>query len=218
VDPQESIRVAEAVEALGLEHVVITSVTRDDLPDGGASAFARVMEALHAHVPACTVEILTPDFQGNGVALRRVLEARPDVLAHNLETVRSLYPRVRPQADYDRSLALLRGARQRDSELVIKSGIMVGLGEEWEEILHVLRDLRSVGCDVLTVGQYLRPTPAQLPVVRYVEPEVFERIRLAAVEAGFPWVESGPFVRSSYHAETALRSLRPRAPHLPERC
>lgn len=209
LDRGEAARVAETVAALGLTHVVITSVTRDDLPDGGASAFAEVIRSVRSIAAACTVEVLIPDFQGDDAALARVLRARPDVLAHNLETVRRLHPRVRPQADYDRSLRLLLGARERDPDLVTKSGIMVGLGEEWEEILQVIQDLRAVGCDLLTVGQYLRPTRAQLPVTRYVAPETFEAVRRAALEAGFRWVEAGPFVRSSYRAETALRHLRP---------
>jgi len=209
-DRNEAARVAETVAALGLTHVVITSVTRDDLPDGGASAFAEVIRSVRSVAAGCTVEVLVPDFQGDDASLAQVLRARPDVLAHNLETVRRLYPRVRPQADYDRSLTLLRGARECDPELLTKSGIMVGLGEEWEEILQVIQDLRTVGCDLLTVGQYLRPTRDQLPVTRYIPPETFEAIRRAALEAGFRWVEAGPFVRSSYRAETALRRLRPK--------
>ncbi len=209
LNPDEASDIAEAVKALNLTHVVITSVTRDDLRDGGASAFARVMERVHEVAPGCRVEVLVPDFRGEDTALARVLGARPDVLAHNLETVRRLYPRVRPQADYDQSLDLLRKTKEKAPKIITKSGIMVGLGEEWEEILEAMRDLRAVGCDFLTVGQYLRPTKMQLPVTRYIRPESFEAIGRAAREAGFLWVEAGPFVRSSYHAETAFRSLRP---------
>lgn len=210
-DRGEAARVAETVAALGLTHVVITSVTRDDLQDGGASAFAEVVRSVRSRAPGCTVEVLVPDFQGDERALARVVEAHPDVLAHNVETVPRLYARVRPQASYQRSLMLLRRARERDTDLVTKSGFMVGLGEEWDEILQVIHDLRQVGCELLAVGQYLRPTRAQLPVTRYVAPETFEAIRRAALEAGFGWVEAGPFVRSSYRAETALRGLRPKS-------
>jgi lipoyl synthase len=205
----ESSRVADTVKALELTHVVVTSVTRDDLPDGGASAFAEVIAELHAQVSACTVEVLIPDFQGDDRALGQVVRARPDVLGHNLETVRRLCPEVRPWADYDRSLDLLRRAKMWNPALVTKSGIMVGLGEEWEEILQVLEDLRGVGCELLTVGQYLRPSRTRLPVVSYYEPETFDAVREEACKAGFRWVEAGPFVRSSYHAERALQHTRP---------
>ncbi len=206
--PDEASRLAETVKALNLSHVVITSVTRDDLPDGGASAFAQVIERVHSEAAGCSVEVLVPDFRGDEEALKQVVQARPEVLAHNLETVRRLYPRVRPRADYDRSLELLRKARAWVPDIITKSGIMVGLGEEWEEMLEAIHDLRAVGCDIFTVGQYLRPTRAQLPVVRYVEPEIFESVAQVAREAGFGWVEAGPFVRSSYHAEAAFRNLR----------
>jgi lipoic acid synthetase len=209
LNPDEASHIAETVKALNLTHVVITSVTRDDLRDGGASAFARVIGRMHEFAPGCRVEVLVPDFRGDDEALGRVIGARPDVLAHNLETVRRLYPRVRPQADYDRSLDLLHKTRVKAPEIITKSGIMVGLGEEWEEILEAMSDLRAVGCDFLTVGQYLRPSKMQISVTRYIQPEVFEAIGRAAREAGFRWVEAGPFVRSSYHAETAFRSLRP---------
>ncbi len=211
--PDEASRLAETVKALNLSHVVITSVTRDDLPDGGASAFAQVIERVHSEAAGCSVEVLVPDFRGDEEALKQVVQARPEVLAHNLETVRRLYPRVRPRADYDRSLELLRKARAWVPDIITKSGIMVGLGEEWEEMLEAIHDLRAVGCDIFTVGQYLRPTRAQLPVVRYVEPEIFESVAHAAREAGFGWVEAGPFVRSSYHAEAAFRNLRPPLAH-----
>jgi lipoic acid synthetase len=213
LDPDEASRAAETVKALNLTHVVITSVTRDDLPDGGATAFAQVIEKVRREVPGCTVEVLVPDFRGDEDALRQVLKGGPEVLAHNLETVKSLYARVRPKAVYERSLSLLKRAKYWAPEVVTKSGIMVGLGESWGEILDVIRDLRFAGCDILTVGQYLRPTRAQLPVARYIEPEVFEAIAHAAREAGFRWVEAGPFVRSSYHAETAFRNLQTPLPH-----
>jgi lipoyl synthase len=205
----EAPRVADTVKTLGLTHVVVTSVTRDDLPDGGATAFAEVIAEIHSQASACTVEVLIPDFQGDDQALGRVVRARPEVLGHNLETVRRLCPEVRPRADYDRSLEVLRRAKLWNPGTVTKSGIMVGLGEEWEEILQVMEDLRGVGCDLLTVGQYLRPTKTRLPVVRYYEPETFDTIREEARKAGFRWVEAGPFVRSSYRAERALQHTRP---------
>lgn len=199
-DSREPEEVALAVEAMGLDHAVITSVTRDDLPDGGAAHFAQTIRCIREKVPSCTVEVLIPDFAGNPDALDAVLSARPDILGHNVETVPRLYPRVRPQALYARSIGLLGRALDRAPGMTTKSGIMVGLGETWEEILQVMKDLVEVGCAVFTVGQYLRPSREHLPVERYVTPEEFMRLREEGLRLGFQWVESGPLVRSSYHA------------------
>jgi lipoic acid synthetase len=209
----QALDVADAVETMRLKHAVITSVTRDDLPDGGASLFAETISRIHDQVQGCTVEVLIPDFKGNAHSLKLVTEARPEILAHNLETIPRLYPSVRPQADYRRSLKLLQSTRYHDSNVLTKSGIMVGLGENTEELLRVFADLRLSGCDILTVGQYLRPTRKHLPVVRYYTPEEFLGIREAAYEAGFRWVESGPLVRSSYHAGKPARELRQELDH-----
>ncbi|MCX8073467.1 MAG: lipoyl synthase [Candidatus Binatia bacterium] len=199
LDEDEPRRIAEAVSALGLQHVVVTSVNRDDLPDGGAEHFARTVHAIKAARPTCTVEVLIPDFQGNWTALKRLLDAPVDVLNHNIETVPRLYRKVRPGAYYDRSLALLEKAKEH-REVRTKTGLMLGLGEERHEVLAVLRDLAAVGCDVLTLGQYLQPSSTHLPVVRYVPPEEFAELRSEALALGFRYVESGPLVRSSYHA------------------
>lgn len=186
---------------MGLQYVVITSVTRDDLWDGGAGHFARTIMEVHDQVPGARVEVLVPDFQGSDQALERVMEARPDVLNHNLETVPRLYPKVRPQAIYQRSLELLKRAKVRNEELQTKSGLMLGLGETGEEIERTLKDLLSVNCTMLTLGQYLQPTENHLPVQRYIPPEEFEDWKQAALQMGFTQVASGPFVRSSYHAK-----------------
>ena len=201
VDPKEPLRVAEAARQLQLHHVVITSVTRDDLPDGGASQFVRTIEAVRNLLPDAGIEVLIPDFQGDGFALNAVLQARPTVLNHNIETVPRLYPLVRPMADYRRSLDLLaRVAAARPSDILVKSGIMVGLGETDAEIISTCMELKDHGCTLLTIGQYLQPSAAHLPVQRYVRPEQFEAYREKALEIGFSAVASGPFVRSSYHA------------------
>jgi lipoyl synthase len=200
VDQTEPSRVAGMVEALGLEYVVITSVTRDDLPDGGASVFARSIREIRSKRPAARVEVLIPDFGGRASALRVVLDAQPDVLNHNTETVARLYPIARPQADYRRSLELLDRSRRIAPGIPVKSGLMVGLGEEWDEVIATFSDLRAAGCAILTLGQYLRPSPAHLPIARYYRPEEFESLRSAALEMGFDHVESGPLVRSSYRA------------------
>jgi lipoic acid synthetase len=205
LDPDEPRRVAEAVRRLGLLYAVITSVTRDDLPDGGAQVFAETIREIRAAVPGCRVEVLIPDFGGSEEALRIVLEAQPDVLNHNLETVARLYPRVRPQADYQRSLLLLERAHGWGA--VTKSGLMLGLGESDEEIREVMRDLRRVGCQVLTLGQYLQPSPAHLPVERFVPPEEFAHWREWGLALGFRHVESGPLVRSSFHADQQARGV-----------
>ncbi len=205
-DPEEPARVAEAALKLGLLHVVVTSVTRDDLPDGGAAFFARTITRIRERSPQSRVEVLIPDFQGDPEALRKVIEAGPDVLNHNIETVPRLYPSVRPEADYRRSLAVLRLAKECNPARVTKSGLMLGLGETAEEIRQTLRDLLDAGCSMLTLGQYLQPTPDHLAVERYVPPEEFEAWRDHALQSGFARVASGPFVRSSYHAETLFRT------------
>jgi len=200
-DPGEPKRVAEAVKTMGLRYVVVTSVTRDDLPDGGAGLFAETIEQIRQAVPDTLVEVLIPDFQGERDALIAVLEAHPAVLNHNIETAKRLYPRVRPQADYDRSLQLLKRAREYQSGIPVKSGLMLGLGEAPEEIRQTLEDLVRSGCTLLTLGQYLQPSASHLPVKRFVPPEEFEQWRETALQMGFAQVASGPFVRSSYHAK-----------------
>lgn len=199
IEVDEPERVAEAAERLGLSYVVITSVTRDDLPDGGAEHFYRCVQAVRARTGA-KVEVLTPDFHGNRAAIRRVIEARPDVFNHNTETVPRLYDRVRRNAEYQRTLDLLHQVRQEAPDMPTKSGLMLGLGETLDEVLQVCADLRAVGCDMITLGQYLQPTAQHLPVERYVPPEEFEEIGRLVRQLGFSMVASGPFVRSSYHA------------------
>jgi lipoic acid synthetase len=198
-DAREAARVADAVARMGLSHAVITSVNRDDQEDGGASVFAACIEQVRARVPGCAVEVLIPDFKGNWAALARVLDARPDILNHNTETVPRLYRQVRPGARFERSLELL--GRARAAGLLTKSGIMVGLGEEWDEVKETVRRIREPGTDILTVGQYLRPSLQHLPIRRFYTPEEFERIREFSLSLGYKHVESGPLVRSSYHAE-----------------
>lgn len=195
----EPARVAEAAERLGLKYVVITSVTRDDLPDGGADHFARCVLAVRERTGA-QVEVLTPDFLGNRAAISRVIESRPDVFNHNTETVPRLYHRVRRNAEYQRTLDLLKQIKDEAPDMPTKSGLMLGLGETLDELLDVFADLRAVGCDMLTLGQYLQPTPDHLPVERFVPPEEFDEIGVLAKRLGFGMVASGPFVRSSYHA------------------
>ena len=203
VDYDEPRRVAQAVKAMGLAYAVITSVNRDDRKDGGAELFALVIRAIREHVPGCKLEVLIPDFQGSHAAMDIVMEAAPDVLDHNMETVPRLYRQVRLGARYDRSLDILAYAKQVSPATPTKSGIMAGLGETEEELLGVMRDLRAHQVDILTIGQYLRPSPKHLPIVRYVTPEAFAALRLAGYEMGFAHVESGPLVRSSYHAAEA---------------
>jgi lipoic acid synthetase len=198
-DPREALRVADAVARMGLRHAVITSVNRDDHADGGASVFAACIREIRARVPGCAVEVLIPDFKGDAAALQAVVNARPDILNHNTETVPRLYREVRPGARFSRSLELL--ARSRAAGLLTKSGIMVGLGEEWHEVEDTLRSIRAAGTDILTVGQYLRPSADHLPVRRYYSPEEFDRLRAFGLSLGYGHVESGPLVRSSYHAE-----------------
>ena len=199
-DPDEPSRVADAVRELGLSYAVVTSVTRDDLDDGGASLFAETIGAVHNTSPGTGVEVLIPDFRGDRDALRTVLDARPDVLNHNVETVPRLYPAVRPEADYRRSLGVLGVAAACVPAVPVKSGIMLGLGETDDELRRVLDDLLAAGCRLLTLGQYISPSRLHYPVERYVPPEEFERWRETALDTGFKAVASGPFVRSSYHA------------------
>ncbi len=199
----EPERLAEAAARLGLKHVVITSVTRDDLPDGGADHFYRCILAVRARTGA-VVEVLTPDFLGDREAIDRVLEARPEVYNHNLETVPRLYRKVRGRADYQRSLDLLAHVKRQAPHLVTKSGLMLGLGETTEELLDTLADLRAIGCDTLTLGQYLAPTLKHIPVARYLPPEEFDALAVLARSLGFKQVASGPFVRSSYHADAMV--------------
>ena len=200
LDPEEPRHVAEAVKELGVRHAVVTSVNRDELPDGGAAHFAATIGAIRAANPGVTVEVLIPDFLGSEAALRTVLEAAPEVLNHNTETVPRLYRKARPGGRYPRALELLDRARRYAPHIPTKSGLMVGLGEEWNEIVSTLADLRGVGCGILTIGQYLSPSSAHLPVARYYHPEEFEMLKSTALSMGFGHVESGPLVRSSYHA------------------
>ncbi len=207
LDAAEPERVAEAAVELGLSYVVITSVTRDDLPDGGAAHFAATIRAIRNALPAAKIEVLTPDFQGERAALGIVLEARPDVFNHNIETVKRLYDIVRPRADYQRSLEVHRIARTLMPGMKTKSGVMLGLGETVDEVREVFRDIREAGCDILTVGQYLRPAKKNLPVVEYIHPDVFGALKLYALGLGFEFVASGPLVRSSMNAEEMYKSV-----------
>ncbi|MCP9472981.1 MAG: lipoyl synthase [Nitrospira sp.] len=206
VDRDEPRRVAEAVQALGLRHAVITSVNRDELPDGGASVFADTVRLIRQLNPHCTVEVLIPDFEGNRDALKTVCAERPDILNHNIETVARLFPAVRPQGKYRRSLELLE--RAKGWGMRTKSGLIVGMGETIDEVRDVMRDLRSVDCDVLTIGQYLQPTRDHLPVSRFYDPSEFADLKEEGLALGFSHVESGPLVRSSYHAERQV-TVRP---------
>jgi lipoic acid synthetase len=199
-DDEEPKKVAQAVKKMGLQYVVITSVTRDELIDGGASHFAKTIQAIRALDREIKVEVLIPDFKGVLASLETVLKEKPDVLNHNIETILRLYPKVRPQADYKRSLNLLKESKEICPHILTKSGFMLGLGETKEEVLDLLQDLRVVGCDFLTIGQYLQPRPDRLPVVRYVPPEEFEEYKKIGERMGFKAVASGPFVRSSFQA------------------
>ena len=201
LDLQEPVRLAETVERLGLRYAVITSVDRDDLPDGGAFIFAQCIRQIRKRLPSCKVEVLIPDFEGDTDALAKVMEAKPDTLNHNIETVRRVFSRVRPKGDYDMSLELLANAKRLDGDAVTKSGMMVGLGESWDEILETMRDLRSVDCDLLTIGQYLRPSSKHTPLARWYTPGEFDELRREGEALGFRHVASGPLVRSSYHAD-----------------
>ncbi len=205
VDVLEPLRVAKSVRFMNLQHVVLTSVNRDELSDGGAFIFAATLRKIRELQPRCTIEVLIPDFMGDAVALRTVMRERPEILNHNTETVPRLYRRVRPQAQYERSLEVLRRAKEMDPGALTKSGLMVGLGERWEEIMAVMEGLRTVDVDILTLGQYLQPTRFHLPIERYYDPAEFDELRRLGEGMGFRWVESGPLVRSSYHADGQAR-------------
>ncbi len=209
LDRDEPGRVAHAVKIMRLDHAVITSVNRDDLPDGGAAIFAATIREIRASSPGCTVEVLIPDFKGNWEALDAVLEARPDILNHNTETVPRLYRQVRPGAKYERSLELLTRAKRYDPSMLTKSGLILGFGEGREELLATMRDLVGVGCDILTLGQYLRPSSHHLPIVRFYHPDEFQELKGIGEEMGFKHVEAGPLVRSSYHAGRQARAVDP---------
>lgn len=216
LDLQEPERVAEAAEQMGLRHCVVTSVARDDLKDGGASIFVATIKAIRAKLPLCSVEVLIPDFMGNRDALQSVMDAKPDILNHNIETVERLSDRVRAKAKYSRSLELLRRAKEMYPDIPTKSSIMLGLGEEREEILQAMDDLRANGCNILTLGQYLQPTPGHLEVVRYVHPDEFADLKKEGLARGFSHVESAPLVRSSYHAHEQVQSAEARSLSLRE--
>ena len=201
LDLQEPVRLAETVERMGLKYAVITSVNRDDLPDGGAFIFAQCIRQIRKRLPDCKVEVLIPDFEGNPDALDTVMDAAPDTLNHNIETVRRMFHRVRPRGDFDQSLELLARAKSIDPNAVTKSGMMVGLGETWDEIIENMRELRSVDCDLLTIGQYLRPSQKHIALDRWYTPEEFAELRREGEALGFRHVASGPLVRSSYHAD-----------------
>jgi lipoyl synthase len=208
VDRAEPVRVASAIAELGLRYVVITSVDRDDLDDGGASIFAETIVETRARLPECRIEVLIPDFQGSDAALRTVLDAQPDVLNHNTETVPRLYRMARSGGRYQRTLALLDRSRRYAPGIPTKSGVMVGLGEEHDELVATFRDLRDAGCGILTIGQYLRPSPAHAPMVRYYHPDEFRDLKEIALDLGFVHVDSGPLVRSSYHANETADAYR----------
>ena len=210
LDPFEPVKIAEAVLRLQLQHVVITSVDRDDLDDGGAQHFAQAVRAVRHRNPASTIEVLTPDFLRKDDALELVVEARPDVFNHNLETVPALYPRVRPGSRYEHSLSLLAQVKRLDPAMFTKSGLMVGLGESLDQVCEVMDDMREADIDFLTIGQYLQPSPKHHPLVRYVPPEEFVELEAAAYERGFLMVSASPMTRSSYHAGDDFRRLRER--------
>lgn len=207
LDWQEPERVAQAVKAMNLRHVVITSVNRDERPDGGAPIFALCIDRIRELQPGCSIEVLIPDFKGSEAALAIVMAARPEILNHNVETVPRLFRRVQPQDHYEWALTTLRNAKRLQPDALTKSGIMLGLGEAWDEVTAVIRDLADIGVDILTIGQYLQPGKQHLPIERYYRPEEFEELRQLALEMGFKWVESGPLVRSSYRAEQQVRAL-----------
>jgi len=206
IDLSEPLRIAEAVKILDLKHIVITSVTRDDLPDGGASHFAKTISEINKLDGRFIVEVLIPDFSGDKDALSIVVDARPEIINHNVETIPRLYPSVRPMAVYQRSLELLRNVKKKNAEIFTKSGIMLGLGEQEDEVLQVLDDLRAVDCDFVTIGQYLAPSKKHHPVIEYIHPAVFEKYKRICHEIGFKYVASGPLVRSSYQADKTFSS------------
>ena len=201
LDLQEPVRLADTVVRMGLRYVVITSVNRDDLPDGGAFIFAQCIQQIRKRLSDCKIEVLIPDFDGNWSALSTVMASSPNTLNHNIETVRRIFHRVRPKGDFDQSLELLARAKSIDPNTVTKSGIMVGLGEMWDEIIDTMRELRSVDCDLLTIGQYLRPSQKHVPLAKWYTPREFDKLRYEGESLGFRHVASGPLVRSSYHAD-----------------
>lgn len=201
IDLGEPVRLADTVKSMKLSYCVITSVNRDDLADGGAFIFASCIKKIREQVPGCKVEVLIPDFDGSWTALRKVIHARPEVLNHNIESTKRVFPKVRPRGDYQLSLELLAKAKEFDSSMVTKSGIIVGMGEDKEEVLETMRDLRGAGCDLLTIGQYLRPSAKHLPIDRFYHPDEFAELGKAGMGMGFKHVASGPLVRSSYHAD-----------------
>ena len=200
LDVEEPVRLAEAVAQMGLRHVVITSVDRDDLPNGGAEIFAASIAEIRRRLPETSIEVLIPDFKGNAEALRIVVDAKPDILNHNLETIERLYRIARPGGRYPRALELLRRAKELDRDMLTKSGIICGLGEDWDELLGAMRDLRAQDVDILTLGQYLRPSDQHLPIARWYTPDEFAELKRFGLSLGYRHVESGPLVRSSYHA------------------
>jgi lipoyl synthase len=208
LDEDEPRRLCETVRNLGIRHVVITSVTRDDLADGGAGHFSRTVKLIKDNMPECSVEVLVPDFGGNPESVDNVIESRPDVFNHNVETVQRLYPSVRPGASYERSLGIIARASDMGNGIAVKSGVMAGLGETFEEMISVFYDLYKAGCRILTVGQYLRPSNENLSVTEFVNPDIFRLYREKAISIGFSYVASGPYVRSSYKAVEALNSVR----------
>ena len=207
IDWAEPNRIAESVRAMGLQHVVITSINRDDRPDGGAPLFAMVIRRIRQLQPGCSVEVLIPDFKGSELALKIVMDAQPEILNHNVETVPRLFKRVQPQDQYDWALATLENARRMDPLVLTKSGIMLGLGETLDEVRETMADLVSIGVDILTLGQYLQPSKRHLPIERYYTPAEFAELRDIGLQMGFKWVESGPLVRSSYRAAEQVREL-----------
>ncbi len=210
IDWEEPKRVAEAVQRMNLRHVVITSVNRDERKDGGAPIFAMCIEEIRKVQPGCSIEVLIPDFKGDRDALQIVMDARPEILNHNVETVPRLFKIVQPQDKYEWAMATLANAKQLEPDVLTKSGLMVGLGEEWDELLAVMHDLVERGVDILTIGQYLQPNQQQhLPIGRFYHPDEFAELKRLGLEMGFKWVESGPLVRSSYHAEQQVRALSP---------
>lgn len=208
VDPKEPENLANATAEMGLKHVVITTVTRDDIPDGGAGHFAKVVNAIRAKDNSITIELLISDLQGEKEAIKTVVDSKPEIINHNVETVPRLYGEIRPMAVYERSLDVLRLVKEMDDTILTKSGIMVGLGETEEEVIEVMKDLRDIDCDFLTIGQYLAPSEKHYPVIEYVKPETFQKYRIRAEELGFSFVASGPFVRSSYKAADAMNATK----------
>ncbi len=208
LDPEEPHHIAQAAKHLNLKHIVVTSVTRDDLPDGGAKHFSWTIMEIKKLLPESTMEVLVPDFEGSWEALQTVIDAQPEVINHNIETVARLYNLVRPKAVYKRSLELLRQIKIRDKNIISKSGIMVGLGEEKEEVIKAMKDLREVDCDILTIGQYLKPSPHHLKINEYIHPDKFDEYQKIGMSLGFKYVASNPLVRSSYRAGEILKKVQ----------